>query len=252
MSRRPVIAGNWKLHKTVSESVALARSVLHKLPRDTEAEVIVAPVFTALHPVNEALGESGRVGLAAQNCYFQDEGAFTGEVSPALLKDVGCGSVIVGHSERRHIFGELDEHIRRKVGALLSHGLTPILCVGETLEQREAAETEAVVLGQLDSALQALDPSSARRVVLAYEPVWAIGTGRTASPEDAQTVHAAIRGRLDTCFGDETAQAMRVLYGGSVKPKNAAGLLSQPDIDGALVGGAALNAESFIAIVEAA
>ena len=196
MTRRTLIAGNWKLHKTVEESVRLARSVLHKLPRDSDVEVVVAPVFTALHAVQIALGDSGRVGLAAQNCYFEDEGAFTGEVSPALLKDVGVSAVIVGHSERRHVFGELDEQVRRKVGAVLSHGLTPFLCVGETLEQREAGDTERVVLGQLDAATEGLDAATMARLVIAYEPVWAIGTGKTASPDDAQAVHLAIRARV--------------------------------------------------------
>ncbi len=250
--RRPLIAGNWKLHKTVAESIALARSVLYNLPRDAAADVIVAPVFTAIHAVHASLGESARIGLAGQDCYFQDEGAFTGEVSPALLKDAGCEAIIVGHSERRQLFGETDETVRRKVGACLSHGLTPIVCIGETLEEREAGQTEAVVLGQLDAALEGLDASSARRLVIAYEPVWAIGTGRTAQPEDAQAVHAAIRARVGERIAPGVAEGLRVLYGGSVKPSNAAELLARPDIDGALVGGASLDAESFTAIVRAA
>lgn len=252
MSRRPIIAGNWKLHKSVTESVELARGVLHRVPREASCEVVVAPVFTALYPVHEALGDNARVVLAAQDVYWENEGAFTGEVSPPLLKDVGCEYVIVGHSERRHVFGETDDEVRRKVAALLSHGLTPIVCVGEKLEQREAGETEAVVLGQVDAALEGLTASSVRRLVIAYEPVWAIGTGKTAQPEDAQAVHAAIRGRLRQGFDAETADGMRILYGGSVKPKNAADLLAQPDIDGALVGGASLKADDFVAIIEAA
>ncbi|MEC7520561.1 MAG: triose-phosphate isomerase [Myxococcota bacterium] len=252
MSRRPIIAGNWKLHKSVTESVELARGVLHRVPREASCEVVVAPVFTALYPVHEALGDNARVVLAAQDVYWENEGAFTGEVSPPLLKDVGCEYVIVGHSERRHVFGETDDEVRRKVAALLSHGLTPIVCVGEKLDQREAGETEAVVLGQVDAALEGLTASSVRRLVIAYEPVWAIGTGKTAQPEDAQAVHAAIRGRLRQSFDAETADGMRILYGGSVKPKNAAELLAQPDIDGALVGGASLKADDFVAIIEAA
>lgn len=251
MTRRILIAGNWKLHKTVGESVELARAVLHKLPREADVDVIVSPVFTALHAVHEAIGD-GRVGIAAQNCHFEDQGAFTGEVSPALLKDVGCSSIIVGHSERRHVFGESDDGIRRKVAAVLSHGLTPIVCVGETLDQREADQTESVVLGQVESALGSLDAGSVERSVIAYEPVWAIGTGRTAQPDDAQAVHAAIRGWLKERFGDATAATVRILYGGSVKPANAAALLAQPDIDGALVGGASLEAKSFLEIVAAA
>ncbi len=250
-SRRPLIAGNWKLHNTVAESVELARAVLHRTPRDAAVDVLVAPVFTALYAVHEAIGD-GSVRLAAQDCHFEDRGAFTGEVGPALLKDVGCTFVILGHSERRHVFGELDEAVRRKVAAVLSHGLTPIVCVGEKLEEREADRTEAVVLGQLDAALEGLDAESARGCVIAYEPVWAIGTGRTASPEDAEAVHRAIRARLGERFDGPTAESVRILYGGSVKPANAAALLAQPDIDGALVGGASLDAESFAEIVQAA
>ncbi|MBX3270028.1 MAG: triose-phosphate isomerase [Sandaracinaceae bacterium] len=250
--RRPLVAGNWKLHKTIGESVALARAILHRLPRETRADVLVAPVFTAIHAVHGALGESTRVGLAGQSCYFHDEGAYTGEVSPALLKDAGCEAVIVGHSERRQLFGETDETVRRKAGACLSHGLTPIVCVGETLEQREAGTTEAVVLGQLDAALEGLDASSVRRLVIAYEPVWAIGTGRTAQPADAQAVHAAIRARVSARVSPDVAAGLRVLYGGSVKADNAAALMACADVDGALVGGASLDAASFVAIVEAA
>jgi triosephosphate isomerase len=250
--RTPLIAGNWKLHKTVGEAVDLARAIKHKLPRDARAEVMIAPVFTSLWPVHEALGDESRVRLGAQNCHWEDAGAFTGEVSPPLLKDVGCEYVIVGHSERRHVFGEEDEQVRRKVGALLSHGLRPVLCVGETLEQREAGESERVVLQQLDAAVEGLTSESLRRVVVAYEPVWAIGTGKTAKPADAQQMHAAVRARLGERFDEETARTIRILYGGSVKPNNAKDLLAQADIDGALVGGASLQAESFLAIVEAA
>ncbi|HJL19648.1 MAG TPA: triose-phosphate isomerase [Sandaracinaceae bacterium LLY-WYZ-13_1] len=250
--RKPLIAGNWKLNKTVGEAVELARAVKHKLPREAKADVMIAPVFTALWSVHEALGDESRVLLGAQDCHWEDAGAYTGEVSPPLLKDVGCEYVIVGHSERRHVFGEQDEHVRRKVGALLSHGLSPILCVGETDEQREADRTEEVVLGQLDAAVEGLTAQSLRRLVVAYEPVWAIGTGKTAEPEDAQAVHAAIRARIADRFGDDTAAGLRILYGGSVKPKNAAALLAQPDLDGALVGGASLEPDSFLAIVAAA
>ena len=250
--RRPLVAGNWKLHRTVDESVALARAIKHKLPREAAAEVMIAPVFTALWSVHEALGDESRVRLGAQNCHWEDEGAFTGEVSPPLLKDVGCEYVIAGHSERRHVFGEGDEQVRRKVGALLSHGLLPVLCVGETLEQREADESERVVLAQWDAAVEGLSGESLGRLVVAYEPVWAIGTGKTASPADAQQMHAALRARVSADFGDAAAQRLRILYGGSVKPSNAGALLAQPDVDGALVGGASLSADSFLSIVEAA
>lgn len=249
-NRTPLIAGNWKMHRGVDDSVALARAVLHRLDRNTSVEVLIAPVFTALYPVHEALGENARVKLGAQDVFWEDEGAFTGEVSAPLLKDVGCEYVIVGHSERRQHFGETDDMVRRKVGAVLSHGLSVIVCVGETLEEREAGRTEAVVLNQLDVAVRGLNTLA--RMVIAYEPVWAIGTGRTAKPDDAQAVHAAIRRRLASRFGEAEAQAIRILYGGSVKPGNAAELLAQPDIDGALVGGASLDADSFLAIIEAA
>jgi triosephosphate isomerase len=250
--RRPFVAGNWKLHLSIAESIELARAVMHRVPRDAKAEVVIAPVFTALHAVHEVLGKAPRISLAAQDVHWEDQGAFTGEVSAPLLKDAGCTHVIVGHSERRQIFGELDEQVRRKVGALLSHGLGPIVCIGETLEQRERGETERVVIGQLDAAMEGLTAGAMRRVVIAYEPVWAIGTGRTAKPGDAQDVHAAIRARLGVRFDAATAAQVRVLYGGSVKPDNAKELLGQPDIDGALVGGASLKADSFLAIVEAA
>jgi triosephosphate isomerase len=204
-----------------------------------------------LYAVREALGGSA-VKLAAQNVYWEDQGAYTGEVSAPLLRDVGCAYCIVGHSERRQLFGETNETVHRRVHALLSQGLVPILCVGETLAQREASETLDVVLGQLSRGLDGVGKTEAASLVVAYEPVWAIGTGRTASPADAQEVHAAIRERLGALYDEATASAMRILYGGSVKPENAATLMAEKDLDGALVGGASLNAESFAAIVDAA
>lgn len=252
MSRTPLIAGNWKLNCSVAQAVELARSVRNRVPRDSGVDVMIAPVFTALHPVHEALGDSGRVALGAQDVYWEDEGAHTGEVSAPLLKDVGCEYVIVGHSERRARFHDTDDVVRRKAGAVLSHGLTPIVCVGETLDQREAGQTESVVLGQVDAALEGLTSKIVAGLVIAYEPVWAIGTGKVAQPEDAQAVHAAIRGRIRERFDAAAADGVRILYGGSVKPSNAEGLLSQEDIDGALVGGASLSADDFLPIVEAA
>ncbi|MFW6086609.1 MAG: triose-phosphate isomerase [Myxococcota bacterium] len=246
-NRRPLVAGNWKLHNTVGDSIALVRDLRAQLGTELPCDVAVAPVFTALAPVGEALEGSG-VELAAQDVHWEDEGAFTGEVSPPLLADVGCTLCIVGHSERRHVFGETDEAVRKKVAALLKHRLTPILCVGETLEEREAGHTKDVVLGQLDEALAGVSADGARTLVIAYEPVWAIGTGRTAKPADAQEVHGAIRRRLGELFSRDLAAGVRVLYGGSVKPANAAELLSQPDIDGALVGGASLDADAFVSI----
>ncbi|MFK7990966.1 MAG: triose-phosphate isomerase [Sandaracinaceae bacterium] len=252
MSRTPLIAGNWKLHCSVAQSVELARAVLHRAPRDTNVEIMVAPVFTALHAVHEALGDTGRISLGAQDVYWADEGPHTGEVSAPMLKDVGCTYVIVGHSERRARFHDTDDAVRQKVGAVLSHKLRPIVCIGETLAQREASETEAVVLGQLDAAVAGLDAAAMLPLVVAYEPVWAIGTGKTATPEDAESVHAAIRARVAETHGAGTAAALRILYGGSVKPANAEGLLRCENIDGALVGGAALTADTFVPIIEAA
>lgn len=250
MSRRPLIAGNWKLHKTVAEGVELAKAVAEG-SRGATAEVVVGPVFTSLHPVASALSGS-HVGVSAQDVFWEAKGAFTGEVSAGMLKDAGCTHGIVAHSERRQYFGETDETAQRRVAALLEAELTPILCVGETLEEREADRTLEVVLGQLRGGLDGLDPASlSGRLVVAYEPVWAIGTGRTASPEDAQAVHAAIRQAL--CELDaKLGEATRILYGGSVKPGNAAELLGQADIDGALVGGASLKAEDFVSIIKAA
>lgn len=249
MARTPFIAGNWKLHKTLAEAEALARAIADG-PREG-VDVLVAPVATAITTVVAALADSG-VAVAGQNCHQENSGAFTGELSPALLLDAGCSHCIVGHSERRTLFGETDAGVHAKTTALLEAGLTPIVCVGETLEQREAGQTLDVVLGQVRSALEGVDAS---RVVLAYEPVWAIGTGRTASPADAQEVHAAIRETLRSLSGEgggEVAQGVRILYGGSVKPNNAAELLAEPDIDGALVGGASLKAETFLPIIAAA
>ncbi|MEM9072315.1 MAG: triose-phosphate isomerase [Myxococcota bacterium] len=245
--RRPVIAGNWKLNKTVDEALALVGGLREAVDAASDVDVIVAPVATALHPVCTALRGS-RLGVAGQNTHEQNAGAFTGELSPALLNDVGCQFCIVGHSERRTLFGETDAGVHSKAGALLEAGLSPIVCVGEQLAEREAGKTLEVVLGQVDAALEGLNLEN---VILAYEPVWAIGTGRTASPADAQEVHAAIRARITETHGP-VAQGLRILYGGSVKPANAADLLAQPDIDGALVGGASLVAESFLAILKAA
>ncbi len=249
--RKRLVAGNWKLHNTVAESVGLARDLAERLSWGRECEVAVAPVFTALRAVSDALAGS-RIYVAAQDCYWEDRGAFTGEVSPPLLLDAGCAYCIVGHSERRHLLGESDEAVNKKTRALLGHGLRPIVCVGETLAERERKKTLDVVLGQLTLALSSVEPGRVSDVVVAYEPVWAIGTGRTASPSDAQEVHAAIRGRLGELFDASRAKTVRVLYGGSVKPGNAKDLLAQPDIDGALVGGASLELESFVPIVEAA
>jgi triosephosphate isomerase len=260
--RRPLVVGNWKLYKTLAESRALAMGVCAQLgvgsavqkkaePGRGEPELALAPVFTALAAVREVLADSG-LGLAAQDCYWEPQGAFTGEVSAVLLRDAGCGYVIVGHSERRQFFGEQDEHVRRKTAAVIEAGMIPIVCVGESLAQREAGQTESHVLGQVSRALEGLTPGAAAEVVIAYEPIWAIGTGRTAQPEDAQVVHARIRGLVAERFSDALAARTRILYGGSVKPDNARALMGQSDVDGALVGGASLDAASFAAIAAAA
>ncbi|MET0342882.1 MAG: triose-phosphate isomerase [Polyangiales bacterium] len=248
-TRRALIAGNWKLHNTLAQSVALATAVRDGT-KQAKAEVVVAPVFTALSAVRDAL-KGSHVGLGAQDVYPQEKGAFTGQVSAPLLADVGVTYGIVGHSERRQLFGETDDGVRKKVRALLGAGIAPIVCVGESLEQREAGATIGVAVGQVVAGLAGLDNEALAKLVIAYEPVWAIGTGKTATPNDAQTVHAAIRAQLAHERGDAFAQKVRILYGGSVKADNARELLAQPDVDGALVGGAALVPEQFVAIAAA-
>ena len=248
MSRRPLIAGNWKMHLSLGEAAALARALAASCGNCTDREVMIAPAFTALAAVAEAVrGSAIRVG--AQNVAWEREGAFTGEVSPPMLTGIGVEMAIVGHSERRQIFREDDTMINRRLLAALAAGLVPVLCIGETLEEREAERTFAVLEGQLRSGLQGVTTAEASRVVLAYEPVWAIGTGKTASKEQAQEVHGFLRGLLGQLFEKNIAESIRILYGGSVKPDNIDALMAQPDIDGALVGGAALTAESFERIV---
>jgi len=245
--RTPILAANWKMHKTVAEAVAFAEAFLPKVAGLEGLEVVLAPPFPALERLGQVLAGSD-VHLAAQNVHPEEKGAFTGEVAPGMLADVGCRYAIVGHSERRHLFGEDDAFVGRKVAALLAHDLRPILCVGETLDEREAERTFQVVERQLEAGLAAVAAERAEEVVIAYEPVWAIGTGRTATPEQAQEVHAFVRERLGKRFGGG-ARGMRIQYGGSVKPDNVFALMGQPDIDGALVGGASLDPESFAEIV---
>ncbi|NPV73131.1 MAG: triose-phosphate isomerase [Pelotomaculum sp.] len=250
-ARKPFIAGNWKMFKTVPEAVAFAQELKTAVAGVDGVEIAVCPPFTALVPVAEALRGTG-IAVGAQDVHWEESGAFTGEVSPLMLKDAGCSYVIIGHSERRQLFGETDEKVNRKVRAALAHGLTPIMCVGETLEEREAGVTEEVVRRQAESGLAGLTPEQAGGLVIAYEPVWAIGTGKTASEQDAQQVIGFIRGLVRDLYGAGAAGAMRIQYGGSVKPENAAGLMAQPDIDGALVGGASLEVKSFVEIIKAA
>jgi triosephosphate isomerase len=250
VARRKFVCGNWKLHKTVAEATALARELRDGLGGDGRVQVAVAPVFTSLPAVKAALAGSP-IELAAQDVHWEAQGAFTGEVSAPLLADVGVAHVIVGHSERRQFFGETDETVRKKVGAVLAAGLRPIVCVGELLAEREAGRTLEVVGRQVRGGLAGLAPGALATLTVAYEPVWAIGTGKTATTAQAQEVHAAIRALLRE-LGGPVADSIRIQYGGSVKPENAAELMSQADVDGALVGGASLKAKDFLAIVKGA
>ncbi|MBA2663438.1 MAG: triose-phosphate isomerase [Bradymonadaceae bacterium] len=248
--RVPIIAGNWKMNHTVETGTALARAVSDNAPR-SGVEVVVAPSLVSLASVVDVL-VAGPVHVAAQNMHWADNGAYTGDVSAEMLLDVGCRYVILGHSERRQIFLESDELINRKIISALAAGLKPIVCIGESLEEREAAHTRLKVIFQLRAALTGVLREDMANVVIAYEPIWAIGTGKTASPEQAQEVHALIREQLGELYSAEVAQATRLLYGGSVKPSNIDELIAQPDIDGALVGGASLTADSFLALTRAA
>jgi triosephosphate isomerase len=245
--RIPIIAGNWKMNKTAGEARVLARAVRAGITEQTVPQVVVAPPFTALDAVSAEV-QGSRIVLAAQNVHWESKGAFTGEISIPMLEDAGCGMVIIGHSERRQYSGETDRTVDRRVRAVLNSKLQPIICIGETLAEREAGAHHNVVRQQLAGGLDGLTGQSLLRIILAYEPVWAIGTGRTASPETAQEMHGSIRSWLSEKFG-EKAQQVRILYGGSVKPDNIDDLMRQPDIDGALVGGACLEAESFLRII---
>ncbi len=247
--RTPLMAGNWKMHGTRSEATALAEGIKAGVAGLSGREVLVAPPFTALETVARVLVGS-RVLLAGQDLHWEPKGAFTGEVSAPMLRDAGCTHVIIGHSERRQLFGETDETVAQKVASALVNGLVPIVCVGETLDQREAGQTLAVVERQLRRGLLGRDAAAIRTLVIAYEPVWAIGTGKVATPAEAQEVHALIRRILSELGGKEAETACRILYGGSVKPDNIDELMRQPDIDGALVGGASLQVESFVRIAK--
>lgn len=246
--RLPVIAGNWKMHKTTEEARALARAIKDGAGGASHCVVVLAPPLTSLSAVSGEIKGSS-IQLAAQNVHWEPKGAFTGEVSVPMLEDAGCGMVIIGHSERRQYFGETDETVNRRVLAVVNSSLKAIVCIGETLAEREAGRVHDVITQQLGGGLAGLTRQALSHIILAYEPVWAIGTGRTASPEIAQEVHKAIRDWLSRQFGNEAAQEVRILYGGSVKPDNVSVLMRQPDIDGALVGGACLEAESFLRII---
>jgi len=250
--RTALIVGNWKMNKTASEARAFVRDFQQLLAPPTDAEVVIAPPFTALESVRSALGPTSWLALGAQNLHWEPQGAFTGEISGTMLLDLGCRYVIVGHSERRTLFGERNADVQKKVRAAVACGLRPILCVGESLTERETGQTERIIDEQLSSGLAQLTEADLKTVTIAYEPVWAIGTGRAATAVQATDVHRSIRGFVAKSWNDYAAAAIRILYGGSVTAQNAASLLAAPDIDGALVGGACLNPDSFAKIIAAA
>jgi triosephosphate isomerase len=253
MTRRPLISGNWKMNLNHYEAIQIVQKLHYLLPKDVyeDVDVSVHPPFTDLRSVQTVIeSEDMMIHPGAQHCHWEESGAFTGEVSPAFLHKLNVTYVIVGHSERRELFAETDEMVNRKVAAIQQHGMTPIMCCGETLAEREAGETESKVLGQIDAGLAGRSNDQIGSLVIAYEPIWAIGTGKTATADDAQSVCAAIRGRVRELTDEATADAVRIQYGGSVKAANATELMAQPDIDGALVGGASLDADEFASIVQ--
>lgn len=250
MTRIPLIAGNWKMHNTLDQARTLAQSIVEQAHSSESCEILLCPTFTALSTVSECT--RGKVALGAQNMYTEPKGAFTGEVSPTQLCDLGVSYVILGHSERRTLFKETDAFINHKVHSALKHRLRPVVCVGETLQERETNSTEKVLKSQVQAAFKDIPKDAAPQVVIAYEPVWAIGTGKTATPEMAQQAHAFIRSILAGMWGEDAAAHVRILYGGSMKPDNAQSLLGQKDIDGGLIGGAALEASSFLKIIQSA
>jgi len=249
--RTPIVAGNWKMYKTIAEATALVREMRYELNETEGVEKVLCPPFTALSAVAELLRAS-KIKVGAQDMHWEDQGAFTGAVSPLMLKEL-CQYVIIGHSERRQYFGETDEGVNRKVKSAFKHGLIPIICVGENLTQNEAGQTEAVVTAQVQAALRDLTPEQVQGLVVAYEPIWAIGTGKAATASGANAVIGlVIRGTVASLFGENTARALRIQYGGSVSPENIGEFMAQPDIDGALVGGASLVAAKFVAITRTA
>ena len=250
--RRKIIAANWKMNMTQAESQRFVDSFLREIGEITDVEVVIIPPFTALAKVTEAVGKAPNIKVGAQNMYWEKSGAFTGEISAPLLRDLFVHYVVLGHSERRTLFDETDEMVNRKVRAALEANLHPLVCVGETLDQRDKGNVEKILSMQLRGSLAGLKPEELQETVIAYEPVWAIGTGRNATPQQAQEAHAFIRKILREISDETTADRVRIQYGGSVKPENARELMSQPDIDGALVGGASLDSRSFVQIVKAA
>lgn len=248
--RKPIIAGNWKMNKTASEAVRLAKQIKVLVADDVKGtEVVLCPPFTALYPVAEVIKGSG-IQLGAQDVFWEDEGAYTGEISPVMLKDLGCHYVIVGHSERREYFRETDEDVRRKVEAALAKGIGVIACVGETLKERQEGKTEAVVSREVRAIVDGLELADPAHLVIAYEPIWAIGTGETATSQEANRVAALIREEIAAALGADVAREIRIQYGGSVKPENISAFMQEEEIDGALVGGASLDASTFAQIVK--
>jgi triosephosphate isomerase len=248
MGRLPFIAGNWKMNKTVAEACDLVRELKVAISGVEGVEVAIAPPFTALYAVRRELQDSA-IHLAAQNFFWEEKGAYTGEVSPGMLKEIGCLYVIIGHSERRQLFGETDETVNRRIKAAVGHGLKPIFCVGETLREREEGQTFTVIERQVEGGLRGIGEEGGKDLVVAYEPVWAIGTGKTATPQQAEEVHRFIREKIERIYSRQIAEGIRIQYGGSVTPENIKGLMAQRDIDGALVGGASLRSETFSRIV---
>lgn len=249
--RKPIIAGNWKMYKTVGEALELVNGLKNELKGETGVEVVVCPPFTAISKVAEAL-KGTNIAYGAQDIYWEEEGAYTGEIAPKMLTDLGCSFCIIGHSERRSYFGETNETVNKKVKAALKHALTPIMCVGERLEERDSGKTFEVVKNHVEGGLAGLSKEDAAKIVIAYEPVWAIGTGRNAAPEQAQEVHKFIRDLLKKVFGEDVSSRVRIQYGGSVKPDNTKGIMAGGDVDGALVGGASLKVRDFAEIVRKA
>lgn len=255
MNRKPLMAGNWKMNNTISEAVVLAQHICNRFEKDWESsvDVVLCPPFLDVKPVWTVIDfEKLPISVGAQNCYWEDTGAFTGEISPAMLKEAGCTYCIVGHSERRTLFSEVNEDINKKIRALCDKKLTPIVCVGESLAVRDEGRALEYVCAQVDAALAGIDSIDAQKCVIAYEPIWAIGTGRTATPDQAQQVCAAIRQKLALLYNPDLAHFVRILYGGSMNEGNVSALLAQNDIDGGLIGGASLKAESFIQLIKAA
>ena len=248
-NRRPLIAGNWKMYKTPQEAADTAKQLVEQVREVADVDIMIAPPFTALESVSRVIKNSP-VALGAQNLYWEDEGAYTGEISAPMLKSAGCQYAIIGHSERRQYFGETDKTVNQKIQAAIQIGLKPVFCIGETEQEREAEQTLSVLDKQVRKGLERLLPEQLDTLIIAYEPVWAIGTGKTATEDQAQEVHQFIRSLIEKSFGNDLSKSIRILYGGSVKPDNILNLMAMPDIDGALVGGASLSADSFSRIIK--